>query len=60
MLILRDEHIGDSQNTSIYIEDEEPQKLRKPESGDLRAPRNPEQFDDDPRSMLRKKQKVGF
>ncbi|ULU01018.1 hypothetical protein L3Y34_001425 [Caenorhabditis briggsae] len=53
-----DEHLGDSQNTSVYIEDEEPQKVRKPESGDLRAPRNTEQFDDDPRAMLRKKQKV--
>ncbi|CAI2347827.1 unnamed protein product [Caenorhabditis sp. 36 PRJEB53466] len=49
---------AESQNTSIYIEDEEPQKVRKPETGDLRCIRSGENFDDDPRAMLRKKQKV--
>ncbi|CAI5445066.1 unnamed protein product [Caenorhabditis angaria] len=50
-----------SQNSSYYIEDmpAEDNKVKKPESGDLKAMRSSEgAFNDDPRAMLRKKQKV--
>uniref|UniRef100_A0A8R1DIA8 Uncharacterized protein n=1 Tax=Caenorhabditis japonica TaxID=281687 RepID=A0A8R1DIA8_CAEJA len=54
---IEDENTTEPQITSIYIEDDEPPKVRKPETGDLRAIRS-ESYEDDPKAMLRKKQKV--
>ncbi|CAD6197967.1 unnamed protein product [Caenorhabditis auriculariae] len=51
------EKSGSATSLSSVV-DEEEKKLKKPEQGDLRAIRSGESYDDDPRAMLRKKQKV--
>ncbi|CAB3403578.1 unnamed protein product [Caenorhabditis bovis] len=43
---------------SCYIDDVEDVKIKKPETGDLKTIRQTESWNDDPKMMLRKKQKV--